>query len=141
MDAMENTPRLYPSEFMNMTALLRDLYEDPTGLLDVAFPMHVLTNKERINGAACILYEGKQEEIATLLNDDYYVLPSSVHEVIIMPKSKGTDENYLSQMVNEINHEQLAQEEILSNHVYLYARDKKELVALPLVPYEKDSSH
>lgn len=59
---------------------------------------------------------------------------------IIIPKNKGTDERYLSQMVDEINQEQLAQEEILSNHAYLYQRDTKELIALPLVPYQKNYS-
>lgn len=139
-DAMENTPRLYPADFMNMAAVLKDLYEDPASLLSITFPMYVLTNKERLNGAASLLYKGQMEQIASVLEQDYYVLPSSIHEVIIIPQNKGTDEEYLSQMVDEINHEQLAQEEILSNHAYLYQRDTGELTALPLVPYKKDPS-
>ena len=138
-DAMVNMTRMYPADFMNMAAVLRELYNDPAGLLSISFPMYILTNTERLNGAASLLYKGKMEEIAKLLGGDYYVLPSSIHEVIIIPKKeKGTDENYLSQMVDEINHEQLAREEILSNHAYLYHADSKELKALPLVPYQKD---
>lgn len=135
-DSMENMPRLYQADFMNMAAVLRELYKDPAGLLGIEFPMYVLTNKERVNGASSLLYKGKMEEIASILGTDYYVLPSSIHEVIIMPKKKkGTDENDLSRMVDEINNEQLAREEILSNHAYLYHADTKELTALPLVPY------
>lgn len=138
-DAMQNMPLLYPADFMNMAAVLREIYNDPASLLSISFPMYVLTNTERLNGASSLLYEGKMDEIAQVLGGDYYVLPSSIHEVIIMPKNrKGTDENYLSQMVDEINHEQLAREEILSNHAYLYHADTKELNALPLVPYQKD---
>lgn len=138
-DAMENMPHLYPADFMNMAAVLREIYHDPAGLLSISFPMYVLTNTERLNGASSLLYEGQMEKIAAELGKDYYVLPSSIHEVIIMPKNeKGTDENYLSQMVDEINHEQLAREEILSNHAYLYHADTGELTALPLVPYKKD---
>lgn len=139
MHAMENMPRIYPADFMNMATVLREIYNDPAGLLSISFPMYVLTNTERLNGAASLLYKGKMEEIASVLGSDYYILPSSIHEVIIMPKNKrGTDEKYLSQMVDEINHEQLAREEILSNHAYLYHADTKELTALPLVPYQKD---
>ena len=58
--------------------------------------------------------------------------------LIIVPKSKSAEEEELSRMVDEINHEQLAREEILSNHAYRYYCEKKELVALPLIPYRKD---
>lgn len=140
-DAMENMVRLYPSDFMNMADVLKELYKDPAGLLSIPLPMYVLTNTDRLNGAASLLYKGKMEEIAKVMRGDYYVLPSSIHEVIIIPKKEtGTDENYLSQMVDEINHEQLDREEILSNHAYLYHADTKKLSSLPLVPYKKNRS-
>lgn len=137
-DAMKNMPYLYPADFMNMSVVLKQLYKDPVNLLDVELPMFVLTNTERVNGAASLLYEGQLEKIEKILGQDFYILPSSIHEVIIVPKSKGTDEDDLSRMVDEINHEQLAREEILSNHAYRYDCKKKELIALPLVPYQKD---
>ena len=137
-DAMKNMPSLYPADFMNMSVVLREIFRDPAQLLDMELPMFVLTNKERINGAASLLYEGQLEQIARMIGEDFYVLPSSIHEVIIVPKSKGTDEEYLSRMVDEINHEQLAREEILANHAYRYDCKLKELIALPLIPNQKD---
>ena len=137
-DAMKNMPDLYPVDFMNMSVLLKKLYRDQTNLLNMELPMFVLTNTERINGAASLLYEGQLDKIAKILGQDFYVLPSSIHEVIIVPKCKGKDEEDLSRMVDEINHEQLAIEEILSNHAYRYDSQKKELIALPLVPYQKE---
>ena len=140
-EALENMPRLYPADFMNMKTLLKEVYYDPIDLLSVSIPMYVLTNSERLNGAASLLYEGKMEELAAILGGDYYVLPSSIHEVIIMPKdTKRTEETYLSRMVDEINHEQLGREEILSNHAYVYCSKTKQLQELPVVPYRKMNS-
>lgn len=132
-DSLENMPGLYPPDFMNMAVILKELYPDPVNLLDRELPMFVLTNKERINGAASLLYKGQLESMGAILGQDYYVLPSSVHEVIIIPKCEGMDEEELSRMVDEINHEKLAREDLLSDHAYCYYRKRKELVGLPAV--------
>lgn len=137
-DSMKNMESLYPADLMNMAVLLKELYIDPASLLSLDFPMYVLTNTERLNGAASLLYEGQLEKLAKILGEEYYVLPSSIHEVIIVPKSKVVDKNDLSHMVNEINQEHLQREEVLSNHAYYYDGLKEELVSLPLVPKQKD---
>lgn len=137
-DSMKNMQRMSPPELLNMSQVLKELYDDPAGLIAAKLPMYVLTAREKVFGAACLLYDGQLESIAKIVEDDFYLLPSSIHEVIILPKKYGTDEKYLSQMVDEINHEQLDREEILSNHAYLYTRLTKEITSLPLVPYEKN---
>ena len=137
-DAMENMPLIFPAEFMEMKEVLKKMYSDPAQLLDDMIPMYVLTNKQRMFGAASFLYKGQAEKISEILQDDFYILPSSIHEVIILPKKNGTDEEYLSHMVDEINHEHLNREEILSDHAYLYSRQIKKLIPLPLIPYEKN---
>ena len=78
-------------------------------------------------------------EILKEVDDDYYLLPSSIHEIIILPKKFASDEKHLSHMVDEINNEQLDREEILSNHAYLYTRLTKEITLLPQVPYRKET--
>ena len=60
--------------------------------------------------------------IGEILQRDYYVLPSSVHEVVIVPYSSGLDIRELDEMVREINVTQVAEEEVLSSHAYLYRR-------------------
>lgn len=137
-DSMKNMQKMFPPELLNMSQVLKELYDDPAGLIAAKLPMYVLTVRERVFGAAGLLYDGQLESIAETVEDDFYLLPSSIHEVIIFPKKIGTDENYLSQMVDEINHEQLDREEILSNHAYLYTRLTKEITSLPLVPYKKN---
>lgn len=137
-DSLRNMPVMFPSEMINMADLLREIYDDPAQLICGKLPMYVLTTRARMYGAAAILYSGQLEAIAREVEDDFYLLPSSIHEIIILPKKYGTDEEYLSHMVDEINHEQVDIEEILSNHAYLYSRLTKEITLLPLIPYKKN---
>ena len=84
--------------------------------------MYILSNTLRSYGAACIAYPHILEMIGEILQRDYYVLPSSVHEVVIVPYSSGLDIRELDEMVREINVTQVAEEEVLSSHAYLYRR-------------------
>ena len=86
---------------------------------------YVLTNRYRNFGAACLLYEGCLERIGEKLGENYYVLPSSVHEVIILPESKSVSKRDLTALVREVNDTQVEEEEILSDRVYYYDREYK----------------
>lgn len=86
-------------------------------------PMYVLTNQQRFGGACCILYDNVLKDIAERLNSDLYILPSSIHEVILMPTTVTESISSLSQMVTEVNESEVAAEEILSDHVYYYHRN------------------
>lgn len=83
-------------------------------------PMYVLTNQQRFLGACCILYDNVLKDIAQHLNCDLYILPSSIHEVIIVPATITESVHTLSQMVCEINQSEVSEEEILSDHIYYY---------------------
>ena len=72
--------------------------------------------------AAAILYEGVLEKIAKYLGEDYHVIPSSVHEVIIIPKSFGESREYLDELIQEVNTYHVDAEEVLSDHAYYYER-------------------
>lgn len=125
--AKENTWRILPSEFHTMRAIMKEFnYESDFQGMDI---LYVLTNQIRSFGAAVILYEGCLEMIAEYLNDNYYVLPSSVHEVIIVSeKDAPHGRSGLSEMVDEINRTQVEAEEILSDIAYYYDREKKKLI-------------
>lgn len=86
-------------------------------------PMYVLTNQQRFLGACCILYDDVLKEIANRLECDLYILPSSVHEVILIPATITESVAALSQMVYDINHSEVAEEDILSDHIYYYHRN------------------
>ena len=62
------------------------------------------------------------EMIGGILQSDYYVLPSSVHEVVIVPASAGVGCRDMDEMVAEVNRTQVAPEEVLSDRAYYYDR-------------------
>lgn len=118
--AKENTPRIYPGKLVKMGELLGG-YLGISGeeLLD-DIPMYVLSNEQRVFGAACMIYPESLEKAAEQLQENFYILPSSVHEVILLPKHVATDPEVIRDMVREINHTQVAPEEILSDNLYFY---------------------
>lgn len=94
-------------------------------------PMYVLSNQSRIHGAACILYQDIMKNFADCLGKDIYILPSSVHEVILVPAGKGESVKQFSDMVREVNETQVEEEEILSDCVYFYSRKNQEIYKVP----------
>ena len=89
--------------------------------------MFVLSNQYRHFGAACILYNRVLEDIGNQLNENFYILPSSIHEVIILPEGFSPCEEDLNEMIIDINQTQVSEEEILSNHAYYYDRTERKL--------------
>lgn len=125
--AKENTWKLLPSEFNTMRAVMEEYRKE--GSYEGMDILHVLTNTMRSFGAAVILYEGCLEMIADFLDDNYYVLPSSIHEVIIVAEKDSPWGGVgLSEMVREINRTQVDAEDVLSDFAYYYDREKKKLL-------------
>lgn len=93
---------------------------------DSEMQMFVLTNNVRINGAACITYPGVLKEFAEQHESDVYIIPSSVHEVILIPGVEW-DRDKMDKMVVEVNENELDPVEILSDHVYVFKREDGEI--------------
>lgn len=90
-------------------------------------PMFVLGNTLRTNGASAILCENVLKRLAEQYRVNYvYIIPSSLHEVILLPDSKNMSVQSLKEMVREVNDTQLNEEEILSYNVYVYDAGKEE---------------
>lgn len=123
-----NTERLLPCEFMTMFAMVEELLDrQERESADKDEDMYVLTNMLRNGGAAALLYEERLEKIGLFFKENYYVLPSSVHEVIIIPESRALRREELCAIVTDINETQVPAEEILSNQVYYYNRKEAKL--------------
>lgn len=88
---------------------------------------YVLTNKEGYLGAVYLAYDQFLSRIADELEQDFFVLPSSIHECIIIPTNITTDGAELGKMVRSINADVLKPEDILSDHPYFYQRDLHKL--------------
>lgn len=85
--------------------------------------MYVLSNQSKLNGASVIAYPGMLSDIADKLGCDYYLLPSSIHEVIILPMSEDDERGEeLSMLVKDVNDSKLNPDEVLSDHAYRYHR-------------------
>ena len=128
--ALKNTPDLLHSKISSMAALFEKCGVNVDGeevdLKDyVPSDMYVLTNESKLNGAACILYENVLYDFAQKLGADLYILPSSVHEVILLPKLSMFEKDELVNMVKEVNTEGVAADEVLSDHVYKYNRTER----------------
>ncbi len=127
--AYANTPVLLPYEFGSMMAILRSI----TGM---DFPdeeeerggMYVLSNRQKMFGAVNMIYTNVLEMIAGFLGEDFYLLPGSVHECIVVPVSMNIQPEELQEMVKEINRTQVEPEEFLSDSVYRYYRGGRRLM-------------
>lgn len=116
--ARKNSLNLMPHEFQSMAELLGHVGETAEGDL----PMYVLTNEKKYLGAVNIIYDHILADIGSVLEDDFFVLPSSIHEVIIIPATVRATKGALKSMVREINATQVSPEEILSDEIYYYER-------------------
>lgn len=83
-----------------------------------AAPFHVLTNESGIDGAAAIACPEVLKAVHKQIGEDFYILPSSIHETLILPKSQTDDVEGLKQMVSSINEQEVEPEDRLSDQVY-----------------------
>ena len=89
--------------------------------------MYILTNHRRRFGAAEILDKKTLRKIADQVGDGFVVLPSSVHETIVLPPKEDVEYGKLADMVRMVNETEVDIEERLSYHVYVYSRDEEAL--------------
>lgn len=138
--AAENTRRILPPVVKDMNEVIRDIFVKdgmPEEIADMMLSemmgempqdkiMWIITNDRGINGAISMLYEDELHTLAEQLEDDIYILPSSINEVIAVPASMSNP-NELAHMVAAVNMDQVILEERLSNQVYHYDKDLRKL--------------
>lgn len=125
-DAKQNTPLLLKPEFKSMNQVL-GMSVDEMG--DTSL-LHVLTNEEHTNGAASILYDGILERCADQLRESFFLLPSSIHEVLLLPYNRTVEIRELRSIVREANATHVEPQDRLSDSVYFYSREEKKLLIL-----------
>lgn len=89
--------------------------------------MYVLTNDHGINGATCILYDNVIRNFAKVQDCNIFVLPSSVHEVMLVPENTETEPEFLEDLVMEANKSAVGLIDLLSDHVYYYDRERGQM--------------
>lgn len=118
--AKANTPRIYTKDIINMGAVLEELSSGAQEAVEL--PMYVMSNKQRTFGAATILYPDALVAAGKMFRESFYILPSSVHEIILLPEHAASSVEIMRNMVRDINFTQVAPEEVLSDNVYFYDR-------------------
>ena len=150
-DAQKNLEQTEYS-FSHILSMISDMAAEME-LDDVPIPegspaMYILSNKSKAYGAAMIARADVLKSIGDKLGEDYYVLPSSIHETLIVPVSNGATVEELNNMVKEVNETVVSPQEKLSDHVQYYDREKEQLrraaepaekeVAVAKAPKEKE---
>ena len=121
-DARENTEKIFPPVMRKIQSVL------PVHIIEEEIPLFVMSNGDYMNGASVILYKDILREFADCMEHNLYILPSSIHEVIILLDDEyAKDPEELARMVRETNRIVVDREEILSDHVYYYDREKDEI--------------
>ncbi len=135
----KSTPSLFGISFRTMNDVLLELaiekFKEESDALEgvekvlkkVELPLYILTNEIGINGSAVMLYEGTLKEIAEGFGSDLIILPSSIHEVLILAYEEDLDIDELKEMVYMINRSEVPVVDILSDNVYRYSREKDEV--------------
>ena len=120
-----NSPRIAGPEIMSLFELVGQITgAEPDPCFEEDNRMYVLTNKRRLNGASCILYDNVLAEFSKELGKDLYIIPSSIHEVILFPADAGADTDRLTEIINEVNCTQVSRQEVLSGRLYRYDRNE-----------------
>ncbi|MDO4647167.1 MAG: DUF5688 family protein [Eubacteriales bacterium] len=111
--ALQNTSK-------NLPVMIKSLYEIVHLKPDDDDQIRVVSNCKSYLGATALFYPGVLEEIEDKVGGGYYVLPSSIHEVLIYPETMRFDIEYLSSTVRVVNRTQVLPEDVLSDNVYHY---------------------
>lgn len=124
--AVENTMRIFPAKIRSMEEVILGRMgreEDTLESNDGSPRMYVVSNSMNLKGAGVILYPNLLSDFLHRLKEKVrglVILPSSVHEQIIIPCTEHMKVDNLRAMVREINSTQVEKEEVLSDSVYVY---------------------
>lgn len=133
LKAMESAVSYDPATLTDMSQAL--FSPDKENLLDRTEPlepmevggMYVLTTESGNLGASALFYPDVKEKAAEMLGSGYYVLPSSIHECILVPETAGINEKELCDMVKQANRTVVEPKDVLSDNVYHYDRESRSL--------------
>lgn len=134
--ARENTTKLLPVKFIGIGTMLEDYgYQQ-----DAVIPMYILTNEENYFGATSMIFDNELEKIGKVLKDDFWILPSSIHECIIIPAGSAMPPDEMTDLVKEVNQKEVSAEEYLSDQIYYYQVTMHRLAGIEVCNPNQDES-
>ena len=122
--ALANTLRLFPPKLMNLEGYVEMSIGAKLLFVEDEVTTYILTNQKEVDGAFYLMSRELVGAIAEMLEDDLYILPSSVNEVLLVRASEVRDGvDGLKAMVRDVNETIVAEKEILSYSVYHYDKE------------------
>lgn len=137
-DAKLNTIKKLKSVIKPIEEILTDLHATVEGEEDLSICsddegnsfMYVLTNSKKLNGAACILDKEMLMNFANSKHTDFYIIPSSIHEVILVPSRDEISREALREMIRQVNSTEVEPMEVLSDSLYMFKRNVGRVVCI-----------
>lgn len=141
--AMFNTMREFPWQMDSLVKVVSECFGErlPKAVREEFFKdirnleqienrvnMYVLTNDVGLNGATSILYDNVIKNFAQVQGCNIFILPSSVHEVMLVPENEETESEFLRELVIEANQSAVGLIDLLSDNIYYYDRDLEQIV-------------
>jgi len=130
-----NTPKTLPATLRNMSEVMTEILDLPEGLelddQDEMVSLHVLANQKGLNGAITALYPGVLQQFAEKKQTDLILLPSSTHEMLIVPDSEDMDYEHLQLMVKSINESEVPRVDRLSDNIYMFDGKSGQISMIP----------
>ena len=119
-------------EQKSLSSMIKDLIFDsgevPEELNEPeGISMMVVTNREKYNGACCMIDPEIFVDMSEKMGCDLYILPSSIHEIIVVPAVSQCNEDELRDMVRDVNRSSVSNEDFLSDTLYRYNRGTAQL--------------
>lgn len=123
--ALENTRKLLGLDLRNMKDFIQELLPDAVPLMDNSphAPMWVMTNKYKLSGAATALFDDILKDFAEI-HGSFYVIFSSVHEVLLLLTPDNSDIDAITKINQEINAESVNPNEVLGTKAYYYCKSR-----------------
>ena len=131
-DAMENAPQIRPAQITGMSEVIAEMMgreeAEMMGIVPVDpkdEQMFVATVSDKVMGAGVLAYQDFMDQAADRIGGSFYILPSSRHEVLLVPDNGQMSLSDLESMVREVNATQVAPEDKLTDSVYHYDAEAK----------------
>lgn len=125
--ASENTFKILGYKIRGIVSTVNEYagfdYMADLGIEDKDVPLYVVSNKISYNGAAVLLYPGLMKAIAKKLNCSFYIIPCSMHEIIIVKSMNDRQIEDLKDMIVNVNKNNIDPEDKLSDSLYYYDRE------------------
>ena len=108
-----------------MKKLSEDIVEELNNIrnCELGVNIYILTNQSKAFGAGCLLYDNVIKNFAKVQGCNIYILPSSVHEVMLVPEDDETDPEFLKNLLSDANKSSVGLIDLLSDNIYYYDRN------------------